>query len=195
VTPLRPLSMLALILVCTPAFAHAQNCFRGRPLPSCRTFWITESGIAKRLNRMDDMLATFELGRMRNRGRTAIGGTLFLGLTDQASDGTDVLIGVKPRFRTWLAGGSTSLEVSPGAFFAAKGGRVGFTGHAAINVGDRVALTGQVVALRPSAPFLPNQTDVAWYVGGKLGSTPGVVGVIAAPVTFFAILLSGGFRD
>src|SRR5437867_7375406 len=46
-------------------------CFRGRPLPSCRAFWLTEFGLS-----LPDGPFGWELGGMRNVGkRSAVGGT------------------------------------------------------------------------------------------------------------------------
>jgi hypothetical protein len=198
-TPLPSLSTLSLLLLCTPALAQAQNCFRGRPLPTCRTFWITESGVGTRVNPGGpglNLFATLEIGRMSNRARTAFGGTLLVGVTDQGLDGTDLLLGVKPRFRTWLGGGgSTSLDLSPGVFYVATGGGVGFTGHVAISVGDRLALTGQVLAFRTSTFLATNRTDVGWYAGVKLGSWPGVAAAIVVPAVYCVALCASLWSD
>jgi len=46
-------------------------CFRGRPLPQCRAFWLTEFGLS-----LPDGPFGWELGGMRNVGkRSAVGGT------------------------------------------------------------------------------------------------------------------------
>jgi hypothetical protein len=184
-TPLRSLSTLSVLLLCTPALAHTQSCFRGRPLPTCRTFWVTESGIAKRLNHnpygaSDDILATAELGLMRNRSdRTALGATAVFALGDQLTGSTDVMFGVKARYRRWLSP-TTSVEVAPGALFVPERRKVALTAHAAFNLSDYAAVTAQV---------LGGGNDVGVYVGVKAGSYPGVVGAIAAPLVVLGLFL------
>jgi hypothetical protein len=177
-TPLRSLSTLSVLLLCTPALAHTQSCFRGRPLPTCRTFWVTESGIAKRAS--GDILATAELGLMRNRSdRTALGATAVFALGDQLTGSTDVMFGVKARYRRWLSP-TTSVEVAPGALFVPERRKVALTAHAAFNLSDYAAVTAQV---------LGGGNDVGVYVGVKAGSYPGVVGAIAAPLVVLGLFL------
>jgi hypothetical protein len=191
--PIRMVPLLSVSLLCAPALAGAQTCFRGRPLPTCKTFWITESGLGTRVNRgpggaSADLFATLEIGRMSNRSdRTALGATVLVGVGDQISSSTDVMLGFKPRYRHWL-GPTTSLELSPGVFYSVVAGRVGLTAHAAINLADRVALTGQVLAARSAISGLTTRTDVGWYIGGKLGAWPGVAAAIVVPVVFCIVL-------
>lgn len=135
----------------------AQACFRGRPLPSCRRFWIVESGFGVRLNRGayesgpsdPDKLASMELGMMRNLTTgTALGATAFLGIGDQITGNTGVLVGVKPRYRRWL-GPRFSLDLSTGPFYVLSGpanaNTLGATAHAGVNLGDWAGLTGQIL--------------------------------------------------
>lgn len=52
-----------------------ENCFRGRPLPQCHSFWITEFGLSRRFGQRPRLYSageatyygTFELGWMVNR--------------------------------------------------------------------------------------------------------------------------------
>jgi hypothetical protein len=187
---------LLLALMAVPALSHAQDCFRGRPLPTCRSFWITESGIAKRVNPnatgdTDDFLATLEVGRMRNRSnRTALGATAVFGIGSQLGGGTDVMLGVKARYRRWVST-TTSFELAPGALVVPSTGKVALTGHAAINLSDYAAVTAQVLAGRDGA----GKQDVGAYLGVKLGSHPGVIAAIAAPLAALGFLLLGGTGD
>ena|SRR2546426_6671842 len=71
-----------------PPNAPKALCFRGRPLPQCRAFWLTEFGLS-----LPDGPFGWELGGMRNVGkRSAVGGTLYL----RIDGGT--AYGVKPMY-------------------------------------------------------------------------------------------------
>src|SRR5438552_16573004 len=80
----------------TPAKPH--GCFRGRPLPRCSSFWITEFGISARLSSDQSAggpLFTWELGGMMNQGtKNAFGAAMFV---EASGDGSG--LGVRPRYR------------------------------------------------------------------------------------------------
>jgi hypothetical protein len=133
-----------------------------------------------------DRLATLEVGLMRNRtaGR-ALGASLLFGVGDQITENTGILIGIKPRLRTWL-GRTMSVDMSPGLLYVAYGnansGTLALTAHAAVNVGDWGAMTGQTLV-----PLSRGSGSPGWYVGGRLGSYAGVISAIVAPL---AVLVS-----
>ena len=157
-------------------------CFRGRPLPTCRSFWITEAGYGYALTGSNRHYATWELGLMTNLDeRWAVGGTFLAGIA--FGDGARVGVGLKPRFRLWLDS-STSVELSPGVLLAGSEGQFPrFTGHVSVNFQDRLALTSQLEVL----------DNVAWYVGVKLGSKAGLIatGVEAAAPLVLVIAIIG----
>ena len=178
----------------------AQTCFRGRPLPTCQRFWVTETGFGQRVNRFSpfgeshDQLASVEVGRMWNRGRAVgVGGTVFVGVGDQITGNTGVLLALKPRFRRWL-GRSLSWDVSAGPGMVVLGdagrGRLVLTGHTGLMLGDLVGVTAQVlVGPTPGYPK-PGPTKAGLYLGGKLGSYPGVVSGILAPLAGLVLALT-----
>ena len=76
--------LVSLLAAVTGSTAPAQVCFRGRRPPRCKTFFVTEVGLAPRLSEGDDTDNTIvyvsgDLGLMVNAGRFAYGGTFFFG--------------------------------------------------------------------------------------------------------------------
>ena len=151
----------------------AQSCFRGRPLPTCKSFWITEFGVGLGLTRDTPAYLTWELGWMVNRGeRNALGATILLGRR----------VGLKPRLRHWLADGK-AVEVSAGLLIPSPGEGFGFTGHVGLNLNDKVIFTSRLEVVEH--PF--SGLQARWYGGGKLGSQPGVV---AMALSFVAVAVA-----
>lgn len=132
------------------------GCFRPRPLPACRSFWVVEMGALLLLEGTVETIPetphspaqssaafgphlSWELGHMANVGsRTAVGGTVLLGVGGPAER-----LGAKLRYRHWL-GGNSSLEVAPGFLYAQVGGHSqraghGFTGDVRYGPDDRYA--------------------------------------------------------
>jgi len=160
-------------------------CFRGRPLPKCRSFLLTELSYSHRFDAQPNnsyssssanYYFTWEIGWMKNlKGSSALGATLFLGADDDGAR-----FGLKTRYRRWL-NRTTSLDLSPGILLLGSNNQFepsfpGFTGHAGLNFGDWFALIIQVEAI-----YLDTVgTDVGWYGGFKLGSYPGLIGGVAS---------------
>src|SRR5437764_874817 len=89
--------------------SRTRDCYRGRPLPPCRSFWITEFGLLGRLNALPEPRTTvdpffrWEVGGMQNRNeRTAFGATIVIEADDLGSR-----YGITPRYRRWLAARDT----------------------------------------------------------------------------------------
>jgi len=178
---------------------RAQSCFRGRPLPECRSFWITEFGYAYRINSEKDKPTSMfsgDFGMMRNlNDRIALGGLFFLGIDTNP----DFHIGLKARFRYWL-NSKNSLEISPGILLVHTRPfteEPGLTGNVAMNFSDCFAIHSQIEVVRfrsrPSRSGfdLPpeDETDLAIYAGAKLGSKPGlIIGVVGGVITTLVIL-------
>lgn len=187
----------------TPSPATAQTCWRGRPLPDCTSFAITEVGFSFGSRRdsanaggaATGHLMTWELGYMRNLGeRYAVGGTAFV-----EGDGLGMArlrAGLKGRYRVWLEG-NRSVDVAPGVILLAEepstpsnpdgsltaGYDLGGLLAVSYNLGDLVSLTAQVEALQRPAKEL----QMSGYVGVRFGSYPGAV---AALVALVAVVLS-----
>jgi hypothetical protein len=177
--------VIALPVAPSPGWAQAVElaglCFKGRPMPWCRSFLVTELGFRYQLNAPEGVYPqglTLEAGWMRNLSQSlALGATAFA--TGQGGgEGGDALfsVGLKPRVRRWL-GDRLSVEVSAGLAFPIGGeyGSPGITGDVGLNVGDVLQLTGSFETLR----FPLGGADVAWYFGGKAGSYAGVVATVA----------------
>jgi hypothetical protein len=105
------------VLLC--GTSHLQGaCFRGRPLPECKTFWITESGVLTRFDRwskkrdwQEHLYLSYEVGKMYNRNQhTEYGGSVLLRGADFPPGRS---FGFKGRYRRWLSK-ETSLDLSPG---------------------------------------------------------------------------------
>ena len=175
-------------------------CFRGRPTPTCRSFWITEAGYAYRLTGPENVHRHYfdwELGLMANVGsRSAVGGTLYAGIL--AEEG--YRWGLRARYRHWLSS-STSLELSPGILIGV-GDREdpGYVGGASLNFQDRWALVShwEVVSVAEYWGGIRQGTrrEVAWHGGVKLGSRPALYGVAAqALVTLIGFFIFAATFD
>ena len=174
----------------------AAGCFRGGPLPACRSFWITEASYLIRLGGTPDSYsysvggrysASVDLGGMLNvSDRVAIGASA----SASALDG--IQLAVKPRVRVWLSP-NTSLDLAPGIVVSGDGGAHRFVGDASIMFQDRIGVTAQAYVL-PTGTFYPDGTSTVGhhlvvYTGVRLGSKLGVVG---AGADALALLLAFG---
>lgn len=184
--------------------ALASLCWRGKPLPECRTFVLTELGVYGRLDEDPTHAAdnpvyfTLDLGLVKNVSPTAA-----MGLTAYGGAGdSHARVGARFRYRRWLSR-DTSVDFAPGVivYGSEDGGYThqapGFVLGATWNWRDWVALGLEVEHSRyeiegytPGELASPEKiTDTTWCVGGKLGSVPGVVGT-AVLVGFFVYLVS-----
>ena len=211
VVGLRILCGLCAVVVPTLAAAQAaadtgKVCFAAKPLPECRTFWLTEVGYYKRAfgygvfpasplpdeRRPDlDSHGSWEVGLMSNRSpRTAVGATVLVGI-----GGSTSRLGLKGRYRRWIPE-RKFVEVSAGALRVAtntpySAGRItgfGITGDVSVGWRDWVALTARGDAVRGSG-----HTAGAVYAGVRLGSYPAIVATaaVAAYIGLILALLSG----
>jgi hypothetical protein len=213
-------SIVASLSVVAAAEAQTSTCFRGRPLPTCQSFWITEFSYLRGWREMptyegstrvrggrsdDDAYLAGEIGHMVNLGPDdAVGATLHMGLkVDQG----DSRIAVKARYRRWLPAPSrgTSLEVSPGIILRneplkADRRMPGFTVHAALDFESWFALVAAVdaVPLRSNGELPPGHdaqtqwTEYTWYAGVRAGSG---FGFIAAGAVGLLILIAAASID
>ncbi len=216
-------ALLALLAPCAAAPLAAQDsaqatrklCYRGRALPQCSRFVITEIGYYRRAagsretytytypttdggqqeysfteNDIGSQL-TFEVGLMANRGpRSALGATLLLGA---ASDGAEV--GLKGRYRRWLSSDGIALDVGLGVVSGGGNSRNGattgngITADVALNAADYGA-----IVLRTDALRVHGHTASAVYGGVRLGSGPALIGtgVLAVGLLLVVAALSRG---
>ena len=181
-----------------PSYPHTKTSERlsrqGNRFLERRSFWLTEFGYSLRFSVPTKVQQvkphsygyewigaesytpakryfTWEVGHMRTKGRgSALGAALFFG-----TDANDVLrFGVKPRYRRRLDR-KTSLDIAPGILIRGSDPLEsifpGFTAHVGLNFEDTFILYGQMEANRTEK----YGTDVAWYGGIKLGSSPGLI--------------------
>lgn len=182
----------------------AELLFRGRPLPACRSFLITEFGLNRVLTGgprdAEPWCVTGEFGLMGNVSpRDALGGTLLVEFDDNGNR-----VGLKARHRRWLAGPGgqarqMSVEVSGGLFFKGSDRYDDFYETCAdgrertcwrermiqypspvtavqFNLADWVSLASQIEWIRLDH----GESTWAAYAGIRLGSYAGVVGSLGA---------------
>jgi hypothetical protein len=186
---LRRLASPLLLMLCilpagalARAPAEAPLCFRGRPLPECQGFLLTEFAVSLGLPssyRRPPLDASWELGYLHNLEveRLAVGGSLFLVYDDEQR----LLFGVKPRLRRWLTPW-LSAEVAPGILVAGGGvdsfapAYPAFSGHAALNFGDVLAVSTQleVLPLASKSNVNPQGREITGYIGLRFGSYAGL---------------------
>lgn len=164
------------------------SCFRGRPLPRCRSFWITEASYSWRvggssfnysdvfvLPRLQDLDGHFswDVGYMKNVDpRQAFGGTVMAGTGDAG-----IRLAAKGRYRLWLDDRQNSVDVSLGVLtagvrsprFSTTERGVGITGDVTLGFGDYVGVTAKVEAVRTR-----QRTAAALFGGVRLGSYPAI---------------------
>lgn len=215
----RPAALaLTVFALLTPTHLQAQDttaakhtlCYRGHPMPTCDRFVLTEIGYYQRAaGSRQTFISTYterdgaphtlsysaddigsqlswELGMMANRGpRTAVGGTLLIGVGNSGAD-----VGLKARYRRWLAADGTALDVGAGVVGGILDDRsgnqqaFGVTGDVALNASDFGAIVLRVDILRRGG-----RTGSAIFGGVRLGSKPALVGTGLVAVGF-ALLLS-----
>jgi hypothetical protein len=156
----------------------AQACFRGRPLPRCRSFWITEAEGGVSLVRPATQAGNFggarlgiEVGWMRNLSpRTAIGGGVAAGW-----DGRE-FVSLRPRYRRWLTP-VLALDASPGVRWVP--GRVEIIeARVAVSWKDLAGVWSEVDA------DLGAGSGVRWTAGIKTGAQTGLLSYLAGAITF-----------
>ncbi len=195
-----PIACFFLWLLIPTQHLEAQFSWKPRPLPEARTFLVTEIGYAYRINDYAEgafnlerhHYFTSEVGAMVNTSESfAVGATSFTGM----DEGGNFRWAVKTRFRWWLDR-ERSIELSQGLIlWDSRGAMEGFglMSSATVNVTRWIALVGQVEVVPTDRP---GGTDLSLYLGGRVGSTPGLVGNVAAAVLALlggaAYMFSGG---
>ena len=90
---------MLVVLCALPSASQAQTCFKAKPLPDCKSFWITElAGGVAMAGEWTSPFASGEVGLMVNLNKKhAVGGTGFLDVGDYPA------FGIKGRYRYWLS--------------------------------------------------------------------------------------------
>jgi hypothetical protein len=178
-----PLGRLAILTVSlliagelAPATAAAQTCFRGRPEPTCASFFLTEAegGLVVPLGGGGTGARVgVDVGFMHNIGsRSAIGATIAGGayLGGQESG----FVSLRPRYRYWFSP-TMSLDVGPG---------VQWTPGRIERIEARAAFTYRdLFGVWTEVDLDWGQGSTAWLVGAKTGAQAGIVSYIAGAIT------------
>lgn len=180
--------MLDALFLFTGEYATSQHCFRGRPLPKCRSFWITETSVSYRLsdhetnhwkNRKvyEKLLYTWNVDLMHNVSRrTSLGGSIFVDCDDFLNKAQ---FGARFRYRRWFSR-VLSVDVAPGIpLMAGNASSTRISVSVALNAADLIALSLRVDA-DGSGKTLGHHAS--WFSGVRFCSHPGLVVGIAGPV-------------
>jgi len=168
---------LLMTLLLTSQSLHAKICFRGKPAPECKMFWITEVGgfLTKDVDLVEFGLNS-EFGLMYNLNKhSALGATIFHRIGADLSG-----MGFKVRYRHWL-NSSFSVDISPGLLLWSEWEAPTFTGHVGLNYKDWVALIAQIDHQR-GILF----SRKVFSLGIKFGSYVGIVPSILLTLLFYA---------
>jgi hypothetical protein len=179
-------ALLAVTIAAPSAAAQSTTgegraCFEPRPMPLCRSFWVTEFGlqyfVSEPPGRIEDqrrVLVTWELGWMQNRSPSdAIGGSVFLATNDNTHRS-----GVRARYRRWTGGG-TALDISPALIiFEADEdmdvhATLGAALQASVSWRDWIGVSSQLEAIG---------SGVRLQAGFRLGGYPGAATGVALPL-------------
>lgn len=165
--------------------ASAQVCFRGKPAPACRAFWVTESGLGYMASKGGSAWPISEMGLMFHLGeRYATGATTYIAFD---GDTTDFRGGVKLRLRRWF-NPDLSMNVSGGLILvggAYNEEHPGFAGHLDLNYKDFVAPYLGLDVMRRGPLDGAN-----WHAGLRFGSRTGL-GICAVAAALVALTFIG----
>jgi len=166
--------LCAAALLLSATAAAAQTCWRGRQLPACRRFWITESGA--RFGRYESFAnhhvgSASALGLMVNRSPgAALGATLEF--TTGGESGT-YRLAVVPRYRRWISG-AVAFDLGLGVAVLGEGERAaGFKGMsalAALNYRDLAMVTAALESRRGTSTGTQTVGTVGIRCGAYLGA-------------------------
>lgn len=198
---MRNLSLLVIIICLLNSSSIAQSALslKPHPLPTCRSFLVTEFGYDFRVNSFAENsfnlrrrhYFTSDLGLMVNlNSHYALGASHFIGM----DNGGENRGGFKFTIRRWL-NEKSSIDFSPGFLLwdtRAATEHYAFVSSLDLNIRDWFALTTHL-------EFVPTRfqggTDRAYYFGLKTGSYPGLIlnGVATTAAVVVGILfLSSG---
>ncbi len=177
-------STLLMSLFFTSPMLHAKICFRGKPAPYCKMFFITEVGAT--LSGVN-----WELGGMHNLNkRSALGATFFVSIREY----DNFAAGFKFRYRHWLNSfNGFSIDISPGLVLWTQWrdptfrNFPTFTGDVGFNYKDMITLMVRAYVRRYR--FQKNKVDFA--LGLKFGSYAVSVLGVAAVITVIVLASVG----
>jgi hypothetical protein len=176
---------MLVVLCALPHLVQAQTCFKAKPLPDCKQFWITELvGAADVAGEWTDNMVSGEVGLMVNLNKKhAVGGTGFVDLGNYAA------FGVKGRYRFWL-NKNFGIDAGVGAgagerWLVLADGSLVFQGW--IGIGARIEHYGG------------DYPGEGYYATAKLGGWPAVgatgvlaiVGAVVLAITWVTVMGAG----
>ena len=187
------LALFALAVPSASAMARQQGteaqpsggCPRDTPHRECSSFWVTEAGFTVRLGDDTVLYPSFEVGPLLNLG-SAVG----LGLAGYVGFNDGFVAGLKPRVRVW-AGANTAVDVAAGLLCCVdkyEDSRV-ISGHLGLVFGDQAAAILQVERKQWYHPDRGLFYDYETFLGGKVGSTAGIVTGVATAVVGVGIII------
>lgn len=97
--------LMIVFMVAFPAVGHTQICWRGKPGPECKGFWLVEFTYANEAdgNLGSGHVATTDAGFMYNvTDRNAVGVSLAFGMVWESEHRDESRLGPKIRYRRWL---------------------------------------------------------------------------------------------
>lgn len=176
---------------------------RGRPLPECTSFAITEMGVLVSLNSVDasrgdrDGSFVVDYGWMKNRSRSSA-----LGVTAHVDAGSRTRFGPALRYRRWLSR-RTAIDYEAGLLLLGSDDdpnfdfrAPGFLGQVDWQVEGILSITAQVEsrAVRYTgppdlAPGLADQHGIDLRLGAKVGSGVGLGAAAGAATAALALIL------
>ncbi len=178
---MKKIIVTILVLAYAAVFAgdsYAQLCWRGKPAPDCRYFFVTEFGgvlpISENNAGAQIQRLNWELGGLLNfTQRNAAGASFYFSL----SKNSELYGGGKLRYRFWL-NRSFSLDCGAGLMwrlnYIASG--TNYTGHIGLNYRDIVSFIVQIDVLEDTITSLGIKTG-SW-IGAASGTAAAVGGTV-----------------
>ena len=178
--------MLAALLTPNSAEADGGSCFRPRPSPTCKRFWVTELSLGYMPHGEGRLWSESELGLMYNmKDRDAAGLTSYIAFDSQS---TDLRRGVMVRYGRWVRS-DLSMNISGGVLLAGGAydeSHPGWAGHVDVDYKDMVAPYLGIVATQRG----DRHASVAYHAGLRFGSYIGA-GTTVAAAALIALALIG----
>jgi len=165
-----------------PESTSAQTCFRGRPAPTCGSFFVTEAegGLAVPLSGGGTAVRVgVDVGFLRNVSpRSAFGATVAGGAYLNGNE--SAFVSLRPRYRYWLSP-TTSLDVGPG---------VQWTPGRIERIEARAAFTYRdLFGAWTEMDYDWGHGSTTWLIGAKTGAQAGIVSYIAGAITLGILAL------
>lgn len=163
-------------------------CSKGHRLPVCRSFWITEVGLVRKIanhSLYTDYYFTWDIGAMVNRSdRDAFGGTLYAG----ALLGESFRWGLRGRYRRWLTPNAT-LDIAPGILLGVSNSdKLGFSSQVGVGYSDWISFYAQLdITHRWQGDRRTHDWVADWFAGVRVGSKPAQYAAAVEAMSFLGL--------